>query len=385
MNRSKKEEFSDIQTALRALDRDIPVPYRATTEGLRSRLSAAPEKGSSRFYKKLIPTLASLLLVAAVGVFAFPMLDGAASFKLANETAPAEAPMEAAPASSFAADAMGTVEEVALESEMLDKIAEQKQAHSTVKPDSSANAPTGNPALFRNASNYEDIKVALMDVIAAQSSSSSSMIAEEILDGADSSFSLAAGSYQYTLTCTPEGEARLTIRSNSDDSILSVTDLNCVRGSLFLKDDRLILAGEGEDKTVLQVFDISDLSCPILEKTMVQEGVFLGTWFTENAMLVASLYQVDSMDKIIPSVNGEMLSAEQIFLTDEAITASYAVVSAIPIYAEADTSTFAVLGGSDVEFYAGELTVTVGGGEKMEFYANELTVSQPQAGKTEGN
>ncbi|MBR6607606.1 MAG: hypothetical protein IKK98_02940, partial [Oscillospiraceae bacterium] len=68
MNRSKKEEFSDIQKALRALDRDIPVPYRATAEGLRSRLSAAPEKGSSRFYKKLIPTLASLLLVAAVGV-----------------------------------------------------------------------------------------------------------------------------------------------------------------------------------------------------------------------------------------------------------------------------------------------------------------------------
>ena len=361
MNRNPNEDYSKITTALRQLDDDIPVPYAATAQGMRDRLSAAPKKAKYGFsFRKMIPVMASLVLVVAGTVLMRPALT--ASNKMAMEAAPAAAaPMD--DSFSMAANAEATAQEmITADAEPAEDIGSLSKSHgydSASQTDGAAGTRPKNQAMFRTADNYEDIKLALA---AAPASSAPT---DAVLTDADSSFSLAAGSYQYTLTCTPDGQARLTIRSTQDGAILSSTDLSCLRGSLYLQDNLLILAGEGENGTVLQVFDISDLSCPILAKTMVQEGTFLGTWVTENAMLVASLYHVDDMTKPIPTVNGEQLSIEQILLDADNAAASYAVVTAIPISADADASTFAVLGGSRVEFYAGELTVSTADGDTL--------------------
>ena len=56
------------------------------------------------------------------------------------------------------------------------------------------------------------------------------------------------------LTCTPEGAARLEIRRVSDGTLLSCTDLDCIRGTLFVEDQTLLLAGECPEGTQLQLF-----------------------------------------------------------------------------------------------------------------------------------
>ena len=96
MNRNPNEDYSKITTALRQLDDDIPVPYAATAQGMRNRLSAAPKKTKSGFsFRKMIPVMASLVLVVAGTVLMRPALT--ASSKMAMEAAPAAAaPMTAA-------------------------------------------------------------------------------------------------------------------------------------------------------------------------------------------------------------------------------------------------------------------------------------------------
>ena len=174
----------------------------------------------------------------------------------------------------------------------------------------------------------------------------------------------------------------MDIRSTSDGTLLSRTDVNCVRGTLFAQEQTLILAGECEEGTKLQFFDISDPSSPALKRTLIQEGNYLGAWRAEDALLIGSLYQVTDTSDCIPGIydssndQTRLLEAEQILLSDNCSSASFAVVTAVPIASDTAYASFAVLGASNVSFSSGELTISTVGND------SDLSIRQEQIWRT---
>lgn len=122
--------------------------------------------------------------------------------------------------------------------------------------------------------------------------------------------------YQYTLTCTPEGASRLDIRSASDGALLSRTDVNCIHGTLFTEGQMLVLAGECAQGTQLQFFDISDPTNPILHRTLVQEGCYLGAWKADGSLLVSSVYQVKDAVDFIPGIYDSSSDQKKLLAAD---------------------------------------------------------------------
>ena len=119
----------------------------------------------------------------------------------------------------------------------------------------------------------------------------------------------------------------------------------------------------------MQLFDISDPSSPVLQRTLIQKGDYLGAWKAGEALLVSSLYHVETTVDFIPAIydssndQTKLLEAEQILLSDNCSSASFAVVTSVPISEDTEYASFAVLGGNSVTFSSGELTVFTAGNE----------------------
>ena len=228
-------------------------------------------------------------------------------------------------------------------------------------------------AAYYPAESYGQIQLALSTIPSSDSSlpALSQNSDSDFLPGADCSVSMVDHTYQYTLTCTPEGASRLDIRSASDGALLSRTDVNCIHGTLFTEGQMLVLAGECAQGTQLQFFDISDPTNPILHRTLVQEGCYLGAWKADGSLLVSSVYQVKDAVDFIPGIydsssdQKKLLAADQILLSDTCSSASFAVVTAVSLSSDTGYASFAVLGGSSVTFSSGELTVSTVGNESV--------------------
>ena len=233
--------------------------------------------------------------------------------------------------------------------------------------DGSTDGLNEKKAAYYPAESYGQIQLALSTI----SSSDSSLPAlsqnsdSDFLPGADCSVSMVDHTYQYTLTCTPEGASRLDIRSASDGALLSRTDVNCIHGTLFTEGQMLVLAGECAQGTQLQFFDVSDPTNPILHRTLVQEGCYLGAWKADGSLLVSSVYQVKDAVDFIPGIyDSRRLTKKSFwrqirsFSSDTCSSASFAVVTAVSLSSDTGYASFAVLGGSSVTFSSGELTVS---------------------------
>lgn len=74
---------------------------------------------------------------------------------------------------------------------------------------------------------------------------------------------------------------------------------------------------------------------------------------------------MDFIPAIYDSSNDQtkLLEAEQILLSDNCSSASFAVVTSVPISEDTEYASFAVLGGNSVTFSSGELTVFTAGNE----------------------
>ena len=254
-----------------------------------------------------------------------------------------------------------------------DKAGAQSTASSALRGTSGGNVSNFSEknSIYYPAENYGQIQLALSTIPSSDSSQSALPQSSDsgFFPGADYSTSMADQVHQYTLTCTPEGAARLEIRRVSDGTLLSRTDLDCIRGTLFVEDQTLLLAGECPEGTQLQLFDISDPSSPVLQRTLIQKGDYLGAWKAGEALLVGSLYHVEDTVDFIPAIydssndQTKLLEAEQILLSDNCSSASFAVVTSVPISEDTEYASFAVLGGNSVTFSSGELTVFTAGNE----------------------
>lgn len=382
MNRSNPtEDFSQIKKQLQELDQQITVPFAATAEGMKDRLSSL-DSAKLHASHRWAWSAASLLVVAAIGcALWFPRSPFMTSAK--NASAADSTEMAAEPEMTVANDALTYGSGAFSQKEAA---ASAAAVSSSLRATSDSNVSEGFAAkmAYYPAESYSQVQLALSEIPSSENGKSLAFEDGEtdFLPGADSSVSMADQTYQYTLTCTPEGIARLDIRSTSDGTLLSRTDVNCVRGTLFAQEQTLILAGECEEGTKLQFFDISDPSSPALKRTLIQEGNYLGAWRAEDALLIGSLYQVTDTSDCIPGIydssndQKRLLEAEQILLSDNCSSASFAVVTAVPIASDTAYASFAVLGASNVSFSSGELTVSTVGND------SDLSIRQEQIWRT---
>lgn len=365
MNRSNPaEDFSQIKKQLRELDRQIPVPFAATAKGMKDRLTS-PAAAKPFLSHKLAWSAASLLLVAFIGYVLWSPLS---SLVATNDSSASNGVQIEAAQETF--DTNG-ISPYALPED--DKAGAQSTASSALRGTSDGNVSNFSEknSIYYPAENYGQIQLALSTIPSSDSSQSARPQSSDsgFLPGADYSTSMADQVHQYTLTCTPEGAARLEIRRVSDGTLLSCTDLDCIRGTLFVEDQTLLLAGECPEGTQLQLFDISDPSSPVLQRTLIQKGDYLGAWKAGEALLVSSLYHVENTVDFIPAIydssndQTKLLEAEQILLSDNCSSASFAVVTSVPISEDTEYASFAVLGGNSVTFSSGELTVFTAGNE----------------------
>ncbi|MDD3193126.1 MAG: beta-propeller domain-containing protein [Oscillospiraceae bacterium] len=398
MNRSDPtEDLLAIAQRMKELDRQVPVPFAATAQGMQARLSSPGAFGDAKAHlpKKWRWSLVSLLLVAVISCALWPalsefsLLDHAVGSNNAKGTQ-----------ATVAEDADEAAPQAALGEKANDSFYPKTVSSSTSLRGSSAEGGASSAAaaevvsIYYPAEDYDQIQLAL-DAIPASAGNFSPFSLDpenDFLPGADSSVSLADSSYQYTLTCTPEGASQLTIRSAADGTVLSQSDVTCIRGTLFTQGDKLILAGEHPEGTLLQIFDISDPAAPVLERTLLQEGGYLGAWKSGKTLLLSSLYQVDSAVDYIPAVydsqdnEKKRLAADQILLSDNCLSASFAVVTAVLLDADVPCTSFAVLGGNGVDFSADELTVSTAGNDdafsikKEQLYLDISTVASSKAG-----
>lgn len=372
MNRqTPAEDFSSVAQQLQELDRQIPVPFSATAEGMKARLSssAAPEK--PRTPRKLIWSAASFLLVVAIGCVLWPSAQKLTFFATNDTAAPADGEAE------VAYQAAGDAPEAYSEERAASPLQEDGFALSAAAqaPDSADNhsidrtVPNEKSSRFYYlAEDYNQIRLALSAISPPVSDSISPALSGPYNSVAPSIVSATERSYRYALTCVSQQASRLDIYG-PDGVLLSQTPIDCSGTALFVQEQTLVLAGEHADGTALQFFDVSDPSNPVLQRTLVQQGAYLGAWENDGALLVSSIYELENTDSFIPFVydsneNQEKpLEANQILLSDNCAFASYAVVTAIPLNPNSDYHSFAVLGGDSVDFSSGQLVISTAGNE----------------------
>lgn len=368
MNRQNPaEDFSSVTQQLQELDRQIPVPFAATAQGMKARLSspAAPKK--SRLVQKWIWSAASLLLVAVIGSVLWPSVKHLAS-PIGNDTTAGEG---VALQMNDAAPKNAAIEESAMIASEEDGFSPPLASPSTSMEAAFSSNHTDDrqkSRIYYPAENYQQIQLMLGAILSPEEKVSSSLFNDSKDSAGSLSISTAGHSYRYSLTSTHEGNSRLDIHGQ-DGALLSQTNIDCSGNALFVQGQTLVLAGENSDGTLLQFFDVSDPGSPVLQRTFVQQGAYLGAWENDGALLIGSFYQLDSRESFIPIVfdsneNSEkQLEAGQILLSDHCSAASYAVVTAIPLDADSVYHSFAVLGGDNVDFSLGELTISTAGNE----------------------
>lgn len=369
MNRQDfEEDFSPAAEKLRELDRQIPVPFAATAQGMKARLSAgAPAK--SRLPKKWIWSAASLLLVAVIGCALWPSVQQWVSF-VGYDTS---AGLGAAPQMNNAGPKSAEQEAVTYAEDTADSM--QAAAPAASPPSEQEDGIAGSAAktsekarLYYPAEDYRQIQL-MLDAIPQSSQKDLSSSFQNAFRSSNSLSAAASGhTCQYALTRVQEEASRLEIY-DQDGALLSQTDVDYRGDALFAQDRTLVLAGENADGTLLQFFDVSDPASPVLQRTFVQQGAFLGCWESDGVLLIGSFYQLDSDDSFIPIVydsnesQTKKLEAGQILLSDHCTFASYAVVTAISLEADSASCSFAVLGGDSVNFSSGWLSVSTAGNE----------------------
>ncbi len=222
MNRSNPaEDFSQIKKQLRELDRQIPVPFAATAKGMKDRLTS-PAAAKPFLSHKLAWSAASLLLVAFIGYVLWSPLS---SLVATNDSSASNGVQIETAQGTF--DTNG-ISPYALPED--DKAGAQSTASSALRGTSDGNVSNFSEknSIYYPAENYGQIQLALSTIPSSDSSQSAHPQSSDsgFLPGADYSTSMADQVHQYTLTCTPEGAARLEIRRVSDGTLLSCTDLD---------------------------------------------------------------------------------------------------------------------------------------------------------------
>lgn len=372
MSRSNPaEDFSQIKKQLQQLDQQIPVPFAATAKGMKDRLSL-PAAAKPHLSHKWVWSAAFFLLLAIIGYGLWMPLS---PFVATDNTAAGTGGEAQPEAAQKFCDTDEAVPYELAEAPESGAFSQNSAVSSALRGtlDGSTDGLNEKKAAYYPAESYGQIQLALSTIPSSDSSlpALSQNSDSDFLPGADCSVSMVDHTYQYTLTCTPEGASRLDIRSASDGALLSRTDVNCIHGTLFTEGQMLVLAGECAQGTQLQFFDISDPTNPILHRTLVQEGCYLGAWKADGSLLVSSVYQVKDAVDFIPGIydsssdQKKLLAADQILLSDTCSSASFAVVTAVSLSSDTGYASFAVLGGSGVTFSSGELTVSTVGNESV--------------------
>lgn len=347
-------DFDLLAQRLKELDGQIPVPFAATADGMKARLSA-PSAAKSHPFGKTAWSVASLIVVAAIGLFSWPHLFG--SSPLNNRSMGA----------TFTADQSEGA--VAADEFTLQK--SQAETSPQIAPDASmpmtGGGPTEESAVNTNmrlATNYEEIQDILSAIPATQGYSAGvgayptdnnqvGWVSADLFDN---------GTYSYSLDSTDSG-TNLTIVRNSDALTMSTTALSYTQATLLLYGDSLIISGQSGAGTQLGFYNVSNPSAPVLERTLTQQGNYWGTWFEDGALVIGSVYTVSDATALIPTVSDSLqgqpvaLSAQNILLPDTCTQAVYAVVTAIPINPQASACSFAVLGGYDIRCGGGKVEI----------------------------
>lgn len=363
MNRQDfEEDFSPVAEKLRELDRQIPVPFAATAQGLQARLSAAAPK-KSRLPRKWIWSAASLLLVVVIGCALWPSVQQWV-FTVGNDTS---AGLGVAPQMNNAdPSAVAYAENTDSVEDATPAASPPSQKEAGIAGDGAETSEKSR--LYYPAEDYQQIRLALRTIPLPVQEFSSSAFNNSNRSLDSLSVTAAERAYRYSLTCATEETSRLDIY-DQDGTLLSQTDVDYCGDALFAQDQTLVLAGENADGTLLQFFDISDPASPVLQRTFVQQGAYLGCWESNGVLLIGSFYQLDSKESFIPVVydsnesQAKKLEAGQILLSDHCTFASYAVVTAISLEADSASCSFAVLGGDSVNFSSGWLSVSTAGNE----------------------
>ncbi len=356
-HRKAEEDFSPVAEKLRELDRQIPVPFAATAQGLQARLSAASKK--SWLPKKWIWSAASLLLVAVIGCALWPSAQQLL-FSVGNDTA---AGLGAAPQMNKAEqEAVLAADE---EDGFVVPAASPPSEQAVGQAEDSAKT-SEKSSLYYPAEDYQQIRLALRAIPLPTQELFSCEASNRLAD----SFPITAAerAYRYSLARTSNETSLLSIY-DPDETLLSQTAMDYRGDALFVQGQTLVLAGENADGTLLQFFDVSDPAGPVLQRTFTQQGAYLGAWESDGVLLIGSLYQLDSIESFIPVVydsnesQAKRLEAGQILLSDHCIFASYAVVTVISLEADSSYCSFAVLGGDSVDFSSGRLNISTVGNE----------------------
>ncbi|MCR5797454.1 MAG: beta-propeller domain-containing protein [Eubacterium sp.] len=189
------------------------------------------------------------------------------------------------------------------------------------------------------------------------------------------------GTYIYTIGESPTG-ACINIHSAKDGKTerlarIMLDDIYC--DEIHIKDNKLVVIGsrmkERKDQnknktrfdyivpsyeTIIDVYDISDITSPKLVKEHVQDGTFRTTRLVGNYLYTYTSYETfsydcvpDNPEEFVPSIDGDLIKPEKVLLVGSTPSHSYSVVTSLDISGAEHFSDKIALLGSFNTYYMG--------------------------------
>ncbi len=146
------------------------------------------------------------------------------------------------------------------------------------------------------------------------------------------------GNYIYSLS-VQEKELRIVKIEGNEMQLTSSLSIGSESvNEMLLTGDKLCIIGTNSSKkqytqTVCHYYDISDKSAPKLSVTLTQDGWYNSSRSIGNKIYVITTFQkletnyLNAKSTVIPTVNGAEIPAEDIWLPDEAASASFTILT----------------------------------------------------------
>ncbi len=164
----------------------------------------------------------------------------------------------------------------------------------------------------------------------------------------------------------------LNIYSVKDGQIESVGRENILEDDasfreMYINGDKLILMGEkynsdwNKRETTIAIYDISNREDPEEERTIVQSGYYSTSRMVGNILYTFSVKQFDQ-DKLkkreyetyIPTVDGELVSNDDIFVQDETYCTAFTVITSVDVTSSEVVDSMGLMAGDDTLYVSSD-------------------------------